>query len=254
MGPQNIESRSSPPLATSWGEECRQHGGFRSQDKTAFQDRLYAPHNKLDCQYSPWDAWGGCSATCGGGQKVRQRAIAQVNNEFGEPCKHSALTEVAPCGGTTPCADTVDCSWSEWSYWSACTCTGLSERHRSISVHSSGGGVPCSGAKVETKRCTPDCNKPPEDCVLAEWSSWTECTQACGGGQAFRTRSVLKESEHGGKVCADADLQQTKACAVEKCEAPVDCQVGAMYTPWKSSVGSSGGSWYFCTRCPVSLC
>lgn len=97
-----------------------------------------------------------------------------------------------------------DCIFSAWSDWSACTCTGLQERHRSIQQHYLGDGTPCEGAKTETRSCSPDCVKEPVDCKLSEWSVWSTCSAECGGGQMFRTREVTVDPENGGKLCEGA--------------------------------------------------
>lgn len=110
---------------------------------------------------------------------------------------------------------------------------------RSIAVHQSGIGKPCIGAKVTTKRCTPDCVKPPEDCKISEWTSWSECTAACGGGQRYRTRSVLSEAKHQGKTC-DYPMKETEPCNDQICSAPVDCKVGA-WDKWSACTATCGG-------------
>lgn len=96
---------------------------------------------------------------------VRQRQITQMANKWGAPCSAQSSMEVKACN-TEPC-DAVDCQWGSWSSWGACTCTGLQERHRSISQHQSGMGEPCVGAKVETTSCQPDCVKDAIDCKLS---------------------------------------------------------------------------------------
>ncbi len=138
----------------------------------------------VDCVSSEWDSWGACSVSCGSGQKVRQRQITQMANQYGKPCGQHASMEVAQCS-TEPC-EAQDCVWGEWSQWSAPTCIGLCERHRQIAVHSQGStGMPCEGSKIETKACQPDCEKPPEDCVLSAWEQWSQCDKECGGGQRY---------------------------------------------------------------------
>ena len=71
-----------------------------------------------------------------------------------------AQTEVADCG-LEDCSqgECRDCEWGEWSEFGDCTCEGLAERHRSISVQNNNCGTPCQGAKVETKACKPDCTE-----------------------------------------------------------------------------------------------
>ena len=78
--------------------------------------------------------------------------------------------EVKSCS-KTPCAETapVDCEWGEWSAFGPCTCEGLMERHRTVAVQGINGGKPCTGAKVDTESCHPDCRKEPTHCELGEW-------------------------------------------------------------------------------------
>ena len=39
----------------------------------------------------------------------------------------------------------------------------------------------------------------PIDCALQEWSSWTECSKTCGGGEQTRERKIEAEARHNGK-------------------------------------------------------
>lgn len=77
---------------------------------------------------------------------MRTRQIVQMANAHGKPCDMQGSLEVTECNMQG--CDCVDCEFGEWSEWSAPTCTGLCERHRSIKTHYKGCGKPCEGPKV----------------------------------------------------------------------------------------------------------
>lgn len=135
--------------------------------------------------------------------------------------KEWAQCEVEPCE-TARC---TDCVWSEWAPYSACTCSGLKERHRVIAQQSNDCGKPCEGAKVETASCKPDCFKEPQDCLLSGWGDWSQCDKACGGGQRYRSRTIVQNLVNRGKAC-EGDMIETESCNQEDCEDAVDCVLG----------------------------
>jgi hypothetical protein len=82
-----------------------------------------------------------------------------------------------------------------------------------VLVASSNGGQPC-GELIEYRECnTQAC---PEDCVLSEWSVWSECDAACGSGRQFRTREVLIASSNGGQPCGE--LIEYRECNTQPCD------------------------------------
>ncbi|CAD7922585.1 unnamed protein product [Amoebophrya sp. A120] len=141
--------------------------------------------------------------TCEGTQK--ETKVCKQPDCMGSPCK--------------------DCVWSDWSQWAPPTCLGLCERHREIAEHNNFCGDPCHGPMTETKFCQPDCDPPPVDCEVSEWSDWSLCTELCGGGQTYRERKVKQFPKHGGKICS-TDLTQTKPCNQKSCNTPQDCVLG----------------------------
>ena len=40
------------------------------------------------------------------------------------------------------------------------------------------------------------------DCVLSDWSFWSECSLTCSGGRKTRSRHVVTPMKYGGKSCA----------------------------------------------------
>lgn len=56
----------------------------------------------------------------------------------------------------------------------------------------------------------------PVDCLLSEWSEWSDCSVVCGGGVQTRTRSVLREASNGGVPCGE--LVEYRPCNTQACE------------------------------------
>lgn len=146
-----------------------------------------------DCKVSDWTP-GECSASCGGGFRKKTRNIMVYPVGDGAQCLATEATEscnIAKCP--------VNCEMEEWGGWSACSAKcggGVFERVRGIKRRSAHGGKPC-GETAETASCNPQsCD---ENCKLARWSPWSECTKACDGGSTFKIRRVRKASSGQGK-------------------------------------------------------
>ncbi len=43
--------------------------------------------------------------------------------------------------------------------------------------------------------------KCPIDCIVGEWSPYSNCSRTCSNGEKFRTRPVIKHPMWGGKEC-----------------------------------------------------
>lgn len=55
----------------------------------------------------------------------------------------------------------------------------------------------------------------PIDCVVSDWSDWSACSVACGGGTQTRTRSVVTPASCGGLACPN--LVDTQPCNSQVC-------------------------------------
>jgi len=53
------------------------------------------------------------------------------------------------------------------------------------------------------------------DCVVGEWSDWSQCTKVCGGGTQKRTRSIVTQPCNGGDDCPP--LEETRPCNTQSC-------------------------------------
>jgi len=56
---------------------------------------------------------------------------------------------------------------------------------------------------------------PPRDCIVGEWSSWSNCSKSCGGGSQNATRPILYPAKFGGRPCPSTT--KYKACAQVPC-------------------------------------
>lgn len=76
------------------------------------------------------------------------------------------------------------------------------ERTRSIKVEAQNGGTPCESTEEEQACGMEDCDKA---CVLSDWSAFSSCSKACGGGTLRRTKEVLEPSRGQGECPAPDD-------------------------------------------------
>jgi uncharacterized protein YegL len=84
------------------------------------------------------------------------------------------------------------------------------------------GGESC-GAATDPQQCNVEtCDRP---CDLSEWSDWTDCTAACGGGERFRFKDVEQQAGPTGS-CPDPhdpDRKDTVACNTFTCPPALQC-------------------------------
>lgn len=173
-----------------------------------------------DCIWNAWGAWGECSRSCGGGQRIKERKMLQQALNGGLECQ-GAPAEVHPCN-VEVCP--IDCVWSEWHAPGPCskTCGGGAEhRHRTILAERTEHGAECEGGDTDVNAC----NVAPcaVDCFYDEWLPWTECTVSCGGGTRRTSRNYTAE-QYGGVSCEESNGTKEEECNVHSC--PVETKGG----------------------------
>lgn len=143
-----------------------------------------------------------------------------------------------PCGNCQP----INCVFEEWTQWSnEPGCNGLSMRHRGVKQDSNNCGAPCDGPMIESRRVTPPAmcsSTEPVDCLLSEWSHWSQCTTSVD--QSYKVRRIKIPAYNGGKACT-GEMNITKPCGN-----PVDgtkpCQFSEWHE-WTTCSMTCGGGW-----------
>merc|ERR1719343_1047457 len=75
------------------------------------------------------------------------------------------------------------------------------ERTKKVVVEAQNGGTPCEGTEEEQPCGMQSCDA---DCVLSDWTEWSSCSKACGGGSFRRTKEVVEEARGTG-TCPEPD-------------------------------------------------
>lgn len=208
----------------------------------------------VDGQWGDWGVWSDCSADCGSTYRSRRREVSVHPNSCGRPAV-GPQQEYAQCEALPACTPAVDCQPSDWGSWSMCsaTCFGVMERSRGISTFASGGGNPCVNTSLrEMIPCNPldgesppaVCGRgPPRNCLMEDWSDWSDCSATCGGGQMHKLRSILDTGTSGGLTC-HGDMGMTAPCGTQPCSGNscTDCQWG-LWSDWSGCSDCGGQRW-----------
>jgi len=212
----NVNYSTSTTIKSPW------IGEFKSSDAYTYMDRsLLQP---VDCiaNYTQ----GACDPTKGEARTTV--TITRPSQRGGKPCPSTEPT-IQKCA--------VDCQMGNWSDWSACDkpCGGGKKtRSRTVAREPKNEGLACQ-LTTETQSCnTQAC---PIDCSMSDWSTWGACDKPCGGGSQTRTRTVITQSQNGGKACP-VELSETQSCNTQGC--PVDCVVSDWST-WGACDQPCGG-------------
>ncbi|XP_071950823.1 spondin-1-like [Antedon mediterranea] len=151
----------------------------------------------------------------------------------------------------------VNCVWSNWQPWSACSSTWQGWSPCSVSCGSGGtqtrvrtkarsefcGGSACTGISHQQRSCS---GYSPVDCAWGDWHEWTACSVTCGsGGTQTRTRCVETSEYCGGTTCSEPSEQQ-RSCSRYS---PVNCAWGDWQEWTACSVTCGSGGTQTRTRC-----
>jgi len=157
------------------------------------------------------DAWGTCSAVCGGGTQTRlvrcqlNGADVGFNRCPGTPPATSQVCNEDPCG-----------SWvsDEWSTCSA-TCGGGTQT-RVNRCQLDGADVDASYCPDTPPATSQACNE--DSCGSWVSDDWGPCSATCGGGiQTRENRCQLNGADVDASYCPDAPPVTSQACNEEPC-------------------------------------
>uniref|UniRef100_A0A671KR26 Spondin-1 n=1 Tax=Sinocyclocheilus anshuiensis TaxID=1608454 RepID=A0A671KR26_9TELE len=162
------------------------------------------------CVVTEWAEWEPCSVSCGVGMRKRERMMKMEASD-GSPCR-AQLVEAEKC--MMPECNEVVCMLSPWSDWGECSVScGVGMRSRQRMLKTPVEPSLCSDELEQVEKCMlPEC---PTDCMLSEWSEWSECNKSCGKGHMIRSRMVKLEPQFGGMPCPET--VQRKKCKIRKC-------------------------------------
>ncbi|RXN17958.1 SCO-spondin [Labeo rohita] len=229
------EERICPQSDICTGEHCEDRG------------RVYDDSCANKCPRSCADLWdhvqclqGTChpGCRCPDGRLLQDGGCVRVDEcRCGVPVENGTL-EIRPgenitvscntcmcVNGSLVCTDHVCPVYSPWGSWSECSVTcGTGQRTRRRSCKHVTGGPTCTNT-IQSESCSLlPC---PAECVVSEWSSWTDCSASCGGGVSLRRKTVLQEPEPGGLSCP-GPLEQHTACNTNSCLP--DCPAGQVFS------------------------
>ncbi|KAI8512763.1 Thrombospondin type 1 repeat-containing protein [Branchiostoma belcheri] len=222
------------------------HGG-RDCEGTGQQFRrcsMQACH--VDGQWGKWDDWSECTATCGGGYRVRRRRCDSPEPRGEGVFCPGVNYEDEDCN-TQSCDPKLKAHWSEWTDWSTCSATcGEGEQVRTRTCLEATPGDICAGQDTEIQPCNLGTCK--EKGLWSPWSVWTACSATCGGGVQRRTRYC--ELAPAGAPCEGPYTMN------RTCETPVQCPAAGRWRSWSAwstcSVSCGSGRQFRTRACEES--
>ncbi|CAI4233289.1 unnamed protein product [Auanema sp. JU1783] len=167
-----------------------------------------------DSDWSHWNEWTSCSASCGGGTRRRTRVC------MGVKCPLQPLQVDRQSCNTDSC-DLLGNHWSPWTDWSDCSVScgvsGLQTRRRRCTAFFI---FQCSGASLDTRNC-PNL-KPCQSEISQEvqypnwspWSSWSSCSCFTSTETRRRFCRIADPSVQG--FCSGPILEQ-RPCVASNC-------------------------------------
>nr|XP_047124207.1 uncharacterized protein LOC101240290 [Hydra vulgaris] len=194
-------------------------------------DWCHGSNSEIMEWFEKWTTWSECSATCGMGNRSKYSQHETIKLIKVESCFQISCPE--------------DGMWGEWNK-SECSNTcgkGIKFLSRSCdNPRPSYNGQHCIGVSNYTEVCNNDIICPLNG-NWSFWSSWSLCSQPCGGGLHSRFRSCSNPvPKFGGQDC-NGSVKELTNCTTHNCKSvKLNLKVNfidEMYNDWYSILTST---------------
>ncbi|XP_063231455.1 semaphorin-5A isoform X2 [Bacillus rossius redtenbacheri] len=193
-----------------------------------------------DGGWSSWGPWDECSASCGGGYRVRRRRCDNPAPEHGGQDCQGCHTDHETCGAVA-CPEVRRLSqWTPWLPTNASAGGGGSylERRYRFSCKAPVGDpalLKIVPVKEEDRYCNADgsCMKTGRgdgEEAWSEWTGWSDCSAECGTGHQHRTRTC-----EGRRESCEGASSMARSCNTHPCRGEWGC-----WTDWSSCSATCG--------------
>ncbi|XP_076800719.1 uncharacterized protein LOC143445480 isoform X3 [Clavelina lepadiformis] len=182
--------------------------------------------------WSAWGAFGECSVSCGGGNKLRRRiCLNGIPGRGG--CQGPSHNEQS-CGKN-------ECpfgSWNDWTSWTACSLscgTGVRSKER-VCIDGEAGVSGCPGLNEVVELCNN------QSCPVWFWLDWSPCSTSCGNnGIRQRNKTCLdplsKETLNESFCGPIVNMAEETPCNVRV------CPTWGTWGNWSECTASCGVGW-----------
>lgn len=174
------------------------------------------PRKPIDGGWGPFGPWSECSATCSSGYRFRRRMCDDPQPlNGGNECPGCSI-EFEKCN-SQPCPEVQKLGpWTPWLHQIS-NSTGIGEyfeKRFRYACKLNGTDAKVFKAKEENRICFSDgschrVNEEANEIGLGEWSSWSNCTAICGGGEQYREKICERKNCEGMKM--------TRSCNTHPC-------------------------------------
>ncbi|XP_075235382.1 spondin-1-like [Lycorma delicatula] len=185
------------------------------------------------CPTAEWTEWSPCSVSCGTGVSIRTRTLLGDETKKEKCGNRVQLVQQFTCSQE-------DCTFDLTAAKEICVleedrgpCRGEFQRWRYEQMK--GMCIPflyggCRGNRnnfATDTECLAQCsgirnligtsssnsnnstaNFSPQDCVVSDWSTWSNCSVSCGRGIKAKTRQILVNPRNGGLPCPTLSLRR----------------------------------------------
>uniref|UniRef100_A0A0N5BXF9 Peptidase M12B domain-containing protein n=1 Tax=Strongyloides papillosus TaxID=174720 RepID=A0A0N5BXF9_STREA len=149
--------------------------------------------------WTTWESWNSCSASCNKGSQARYRRCVTPQNVVSYSCQGESMEirtcEEIQCPKNKPTKNNVGV-WASWQSWGTCGSNGMQFRYRLCMAE------PCDGSGQERMSCNP----PKNDYKWSLWSSWGYCNNS------NYKQGIKSRTRHCQKGNCIGEIRETKAC------------------------------------------